>query len=223
MNRHPLDFDISVSADKRRRMRRRGFSGAFESSQRACEWEGCSNKGDHRAPAAPDRLNQFRWFCSEHIRAYNKQWDFYSGMSPDEIETARRADQLWGRPTWRLQGRKASGVHAHPHAEGRAWERFGFKDPFEVLGENATINPGDALDRDERRKRRRLLPKADLKALEAMGLDETATRDSIRLRYKELVKQLHPDMNGGDRSEEERLRKVITAWGHLKKSAAFKA
>lgn len=217
-----LDFDISVSADKRRRMRRRGFTGNFEQSQRVCEWPGCEKKGDHRAPKSPDELNAFRWFCIDHIREYNKKWDFYAGMSPDEIEKARDSDRRWDRPTWQMQGRKPKGTTNHPHAEGRAWERFGFEDPMDVLGENATINPGDVLDRERRRARRRLLPKGDLKALKVLDLDELATHETVRERYKTLVKELHPDMNGGDRSEEERLRQVITAWTHLKKSAAFK-
>ena len=217
-----LGFDISVSADKRRRTRRRGFTGNFEQSQRVCEWPGCEKKGDHRAPRSPDELSSFRWFCIDHVREYNKKWDFYSGMTPDEIEHARAADRRWERPTWRMKGQKPKGTPTHPHAEGRAWERFGFEDPMDVLGENATINPGDVLDKERRKQRRRLLPKGDLKALKVLDLDELATHESVRERYKSLVKELHPDMNGGDRSEEERLRSVIVAWSHLKKSAAFK-
>jgi len=68
----------------------------------------------------------------------------------------------------------------------------------------------------------RLLPKADIKALEALDLDVMATPEEIRERYKTLVKELHPDMNGGDRSEEERLQKAVAAWNHIKKSASFK-
>lgn len=217
-----LGFDISVGADKKRRMRRRGFTGSFDQSQRNCEWPGCDKKGDHRAPKSPDELNSFRWFCIDHIRDYNKKWDFYSGMSPDEIEQARKADKIWDRPTWQMKGQRPKGASHHPHAEGRAWERFGFEDPMDVLGENATINPGDLPLREQRKMRRRLLPKGDMKALQALDLDEMATHEIIRERYKTLVKELHPDMNGGDRSEEERLRTVITAWTHLKKSAAFK-
>jgi len=216
------DFDISVKADKKRRSRRKGTGGAFTDSSRVCDWPDCDSKGVHRAPASPQDLDSFRWFCADHIREYNRRWDFYKGMSADEIDAARRADQSWDRPTWKMQDKKPTGAHRVSHAEGRSWERFGFSDPMEVLGENATINPGEMNEKDARRARRRLLPKADLKALQALDLDETATASSVRERYSILVKQLHPDMNGGDRSEETRLRHVITAWHHLKKSAAFK-
>lgn len=214
--------DISVGADKKRRMRKRGFSGNFEHSQRVCEWPDCEKKGDHRAPKSPELLNEYRWFCAEHIRDYNKSWDFYAGMSPEQIEKAREKDRRWDRPTWEMKGGKPRGATNQPHAEGRAWERFGFSDPMDVLGENATINPGETFTNEARRARRRLLPKADVKALEALDLDVMATADEIRERYKTLVKELHPDMNGGDRSEEERLQKAVAAWNHLKKSASFK-
>lgn len=222
MSRLGNEFDISVKADKKRRNRRRGVSGAVSESARGCDWPDCESKGLHRAPASPQELDKFRWFCAAHIKEYNKRWDYYKGMSADEIDAARRSDQSWDRPTWKMQSEKPTGAHRISHAEGRSWERFGFSDPMEVLGENATINPGDTLENEKRRARRRLLPKADMKALEALDLDETATGDSVRERYKALVKQLHPDMNGGDRSEEQRLRNVIAAWHHLKKAAAFK-
>ena len=37
----------------------------------------------------------------------------------------------------------------------------------------------------------------------------------IKARYKELVKRLHPDANGGDRSSETRLQDVIVAYKTL--------
>jgi len=224
VSRLDREFDISVKADKKRRSRRKGTGGAFTDSSRECDWPECKTKGVHRAPASPQDLNSFRWFCADHIKEYNKRWDFYKGMSADEIDEARRADQSWDRPTWKMEGKpsKPQGSHKISHAEGRSWERFGFSDPLEVLGENATINPGAAQAEEARKARRRLLPRADIKALEALDLDETATATTVRERYSALVKQLHPDMNGGDRSEEARLRGVITAWHHLKKSAAFR-
>ena len=224
MSRLDREFDISVKADKKRRSRRKGTGGAFTDSSRECDWPDCKTKGIHRAPASPQDLDSFRWFCADHIKEYNKRWDFYKGMSADEINEARKADQSWDRPTWKMEGKsgKPQGSHKISHAEGRSWERFGFSDPLEVLGENATINPGEAQAAEARKARRRLLPKADIKALEALDLDETATSATVRERYSVLVKQLHPDMNGGDRSEEARLRGVITAWHHLKKSAAFR-
>ena len=49
--RSPLDFDISVTADKARRARQRGMSGAVGSSGKSCEWPGCEETGAYRALA----------------------------------------------------------------------------------------------------------------------------------------------------------------------------
>ena len=65
--------------------------------------------------------------------------------------------------------------------------------------------------------RRRVRP-LEQKALETMNLEPGATGEAVRARYKELVKQLHPDANGGDRGHEERLRDVIQAYKLLKQS-----
>jgi hypothetical protein len=54
------------------------------------------------------------------------------------------------------------------------------------------------------------------RALDVLGLDETADAPSIKAQYKALVKRFHPDANGGDRSFEERLRNIIRAHDALK-------
>jgi DnaJ-domain-containing protein 1 len=55
-----------------------------------------------------------------------------------------------------------------------------------------------------------------MRALDALGLDDSATSDAITSRYKELVKRHHPDANGGDRSREEKLREIIHAYRTLR-------
>ena len=69
-----------------------------------CEWPGCTAEGEHRAPQARDRLDQYRWFCLDHVREYNRNWDYYRGMTQTEIEADLRRDTVWQRPTWPLGG-----------------------------------------------------------------------------------------------------------------------
>ncbi len=200
------------------------MGGGFESSARVCEMEGCEAAGLYRAPVSPDRLNDFHWFCLDHVREYNRSWNFFEGRSEEELEAELAGASVWGRPTWRFgQGGKQH-VEANGHAEGRSWARFGFRDPFEVLGENATLNPGKAPRGDgdgDSRPRRRLLPQNERRALDILGIDDHARRPDIRARYKALVKDLHPDLNGGRRDEEERLARVIWAWEQIKSSRNF--
>jgi DnaJ-class molecular chaperone len=66
-----------------------------------------------------------------------------------------------------------------------------------------------------------MLPKNEQSALEILGLGPDTDRATIRAQYRALVKDLHPDMNGGKRQDEDRLRDVVWAWDQLKKSRSF--
>ncbi len=86
MAEDPFGFDISVSSDKKKRQRtRRGMSGAFETSTRACEHPGCQETGQYRAPKSPDDLEEFYWFCKDHVREYNLKWNFFHGQTEEEV------------------------------------------------------------------------------------------------------------------------------------------
>ncbi|MEQ9054143.1 MAG: molecular chaperone DnaJ, partial [Roseovarius confluentis] len=82
----PFGFDISVGASKKKNPRgRRGMSGASETSTRVCEKEGCNEPGKYRAPKAPDVLDDFYWFCKDHVREYNNTWNFFDGTTEAEM------------------------------------------------------------------------------------------------------------------------------------------
>lgn len=216
-----LDFDISVTADKRRRTRSRGMSGAFEASTRVCEWPDCQAKGAYRAPASPEQIDRYRWFCLDHVREYNAAWNFFEGLDERALEERLRSAAIWERPTWKLgAGPSAAMGFMGNHADGRAWERFGLSDPLDVLGSAATINPARHAETERPRRR---LPREEQRAMDTLGLPhQIETRAEVRSRYRELVKELHPDMNGGENPEPERLARVLKAWQILKKSRNFR-
>ncbi len=212
-DRSPLDYDVSVSAAKRRRARRRGMSGAVEGVDRACDWPGCEEAAQYRAPVSPERLSEFRWFCLEHVRAYNAGWDFFANRSEDEVERMLNGN-AWERPTWTLGDAPRGPQGLRGDAEGRAWARFGFDDPFELLGEAATISP--APGREARGPR---FSRQEQQALDTLGVPhQDAERGLVRKRYRDLVKALHPDMNGGENPDPERLARVLRAWDILRAS-----
>lgn len=217
--RSPLDYDVSAAADKRRRQRVRGMSGAFETSQRNCDWPGCEHHGTYRAPHSPARLSEFRWFCLDHVRQYNAGWNFFADWTDEEFDSQARADRVWERPTWALGAGPRGPMGMHPHAAGNAWARWGFRDPFEVLGQAATMNPGAASNDNQRRRR---MTREEQRAMDALGLPhQVELRIEVRTRYRELVKELHPDMNGGHNPDPERLTRVLKAWKILRKSRNF--
>ena len=61
----------------------------------------------------------------------------------------------------------------------------------------------------------RVLSKED-QALAVLDLTAPVTMEEIRARYRALVKRLHPDANGGDKSAEEQLKVVNQAYSTLK-------
>jgi len=207
----PFDFDISVGADKKRRARARGMTGAVDSSSRKCEKPGCQNPGKYRAPKSPDHLDEFHWFCLDHVREYNLKWNFFENHSEAELEKQFAADKVWERPTAPFK----KSPEGHP--EGRAWQRFGLDDPMEVLGEKGTRGGAGAAQVSQRR-----LPATERKALTILEMPDTSTKGDLRAAYKALVKVLHPDMNGGKRDDEDRLAEVVWAWDQIKDSRSFR-
>lgn len=209
-----FDFDISASADKKRRARAR--TGGGPESGRRCDKPGCDKPGKFRAPRSPDHLDSFYWFCLDHVREYNLKWNFFQDQSDDDLERQFASDKVWERPTRPFSETVQGG--RSPHAEGRAWARFGFDDPMELLGEKATLNPGG--ERQGPRPQRKL-PPTERKALEILDAQDTQTKTEIRQIYKAMVKDLHPDMNGGKRDDEARLAEVVWAWEQIKASRSF--
>ena len=203
----PFGFDMSVSASKKKNPRgRRGMSGAFDTSTRECEHEGCHEAGKYRAPKSPDSLDEFFWFCQKHVREYNLKWNFFNGQSEEEMAKRMDKDKVWERETKPF--RKT--------VEEQAWARLGISDAHEVLGGNATQNPGKSITGTRR------LPPTERRAIEILEAKDHWTKTEIRKTYKSLIKVLHPDMNGGDRSDEEKLQEVVWAWDQIKESRNFR-
>ncbi|WP_424967766.1 MULTISPECIES: J domain-containing protein [unclassified Dinoroseobacter] len=203
----PFGFDMSVSSSKKKNPRgRRGMSGASETSTRQCEHEGCTEAGKYRAPKSPDSLDEYLWFCQKHAREYNLKWNFFNGQSEEEMARRMDKDRVWDRETKPFK----------KSTEERAWARLGVDDPHQVLGENATRNPGKSITGTRR------LPPTERRAIEILEAKDHWTKPEIRKSYKALIKVLHPDMNGGDRSDEEKLQEVVWAWDQIKDSRNFK-
>jgi hypothetical protein len=208
MSRDPFNFDMRVTSAKKNRTKgRRGMSGAVDTSQRVCEHQGCDLPGKYRAPKSADTPDEYYWFCLDHVRAYNQKWNFFAHQTDAELEAQMQKDRVWERETKPFPTSR----------EERAWARLGIDDPMQVLGENATQNPGGNRTGGTRR-----LPPSERRALEILDARDHWTRAEIRKQYKSLVKDLHPDMNGGQRTDEDRLQEVVWAWEQIKDSRSFR-
>jgi DnaJ domain len=176
-----------------------------------CEWTGCQNKGAHRAPKGRENTREYWHFCLNHVREYNQNYNFFSGMNADAVARYQK-DALTGhRPTWKM------GANTSKRGTGSAeGDLGGAADPFSVFAEingRGNWRPGpEAPPKAETRK----IFNAERKALQVMGLGPDATLEDVKAKYKALVKQHHPDANGGDRSTEDRLIEIIKAYNYLK-------
>ncbi len=178
--------------------------GEKKQAEKVCEWPGCKRVGDYRAPKSRDNLRAFYFFCLEHVRDYNRAWDFFSGMNQDEIEAYLREDVTWHRPTWKI------GSPGEQNGEGARWQ-----DPFEVFMQGPGTDGAEA--KAEWDRPRSPLGKKE-RMLKVMDLEHDATPEELKSRYKELVKRHHPDVNGGAKEAEERLKLINEAYNYLRDS-----
>jgi hypothetical protein len=174
-----------------------------------CQHSDCKLPGVYRAPKSRTQLNEYFWFCLDHVRDYNKAWDYYAGMTQTDIERHVRNDVVGGRPTWPLGKWGAHGPSGRASAPRSA---FIPDDVAEALDSAAQARRTRA--REEQRRNSRV--SKEEQALAVLELTAPVTMDEIRTRYRTLVKKLHPDANGGDKSAEEQLKVVNQAYSTLK-------
>lgn len=198
----PLFDRIRVKPDKDRRLR---------AQSPVCEWAGCQAPASHRAPKGRLREREYWQFCLDHVRAYNHSYNFFAGMSTEDIAKYQKDAVVGHRPTWKMGMNGPAGSHSH--SSRSAGEFSGAGDPFGLFRQfGTTADP----DFDRRRQEARLVRNAEHKALGVLGLEPDASKQQVKGRFKELVKRHHPDANGGDRSSEDKLREIIQAYKYLK-------
>ena len=200
MNLNSKYFDrIRISSDERPRVRR--------PETPHCEWAGCDLEGGYRAPKGRDREGQYFHFCLDHVREYNKSYNYFAGMGDDAVAAYRRSAATGHRPTWTMGVNKAG--TAGPEDLRGGWQGP-ISDPFGLFG---GAGPRRA---EAKEPERRPLKNIERRSFAALDLEGFETGTEIKARYKDLVKRLHPDANGGDRSSEDRLRQIIQAYHYLK-------
>ena len=174
----------------------------------ACAWPGCAELAPYRAPVSPERIAEYQWFCLDHVRIYNRSWNYYVGMSDAEMEAHIRSDGTWNRPTWPLGDGPLAGK---VDAGAAAYRLDGVYDPFGALkgqfhGQGTSAPPPPELSAAEKR------------AFSVLGLEFPVSIEEVKARYKTLVKRHHPDANNGSKDAEERLKRINEAYKILKNS-----
>ena len=167
-----------------------------------CDSPKCNEKGEYRAPKSRVMLNEYFYFCLDHIKEYNKSWDFYKGMSVEQIENSMRSDTFWDRPSWPLKN--------------------SFKnifDEFNEYVEDFVKNDDDKINNIYFKNK--LLDESltieEAKALKELDLKMPISLEKIKKNYKKLVKIFHPDVNGNNKDAEERFKQINESYKLLLK------
>ena len=196
--------------------RRDRFHGRVTGQHRACNRSGCPEPGEFRAPdpngrdPGGDGPGDWQWLCLDHVRAFNAGYNYFEGMTREEIEEAQMPMAGWDREARAF--RPTAGVDGPPR-----WADF--HDPLDAISARFRRRVDAAIPR-ERADGRPLSPE-DRRALETLGLPLDADGKALRARYSQLVREYHPDRNGGDRRFEKKLQGVVEAYQHLRRAPAF--
>lgn len=176
-----------------------------------CQWKGCEKPGPHKAPMGRGRDGHYYNFCMDHVRQYNHSYNYFDGMSDAEVDEFRK-DALTGhRPTWKA----GANAWAHGTRDGaRAEEAAG---RVGAAAKTTIRKPRSSRSATAPEYQRQLKP-LERKAMRTLELPDTAGKEEIKAKFKELVKVHHPDANGGDSRFEEKLREIIQAYNYLKQS-----
>ena len=162
-----------------------------------CDWNNCLEIGEYKAPVEKDNSKKYRLLCLTHVKEFNKNWNYFSGMNDDQIFTFLKSDMVWHKPT----------------------QSFSSSDNFfKILWNNALK---DELDRSKIKSQFNHMNQFDfdnndIKAFSILGVSIGLKWEKIQNKFKTLVKKFHPDINLGNKKYEEKLKLITLAYTQLK-------
>ena len=161
-----------------------------------CEWKNCKDLGKFKAPTERDNSRDFKWLCEKHIKLFNSKWNYFDGMSQDEIENFLKSDLTWHRPT----------------------QKFGSADSFfNILWNDALTDKFKIFEKSKNvNSKIKKLNERDKDAFIIMGLKFNDDWKTIQKKFKTLVKKFHPDKHAGNKQYEDKLKKITLASSHIK-------
>ncbi len=161
-----------------------------------CDWDKCKEVGEYRAPIERDNSRKFRLLCLEHIKVFNKKWNYFENMSDEQIEYFVKSDLTWHKST----------------------KSFGSSDNFfNILWNNALEDKLNIFKSSNFKEfKQTKLSQTDKDAFEVLGLNYTSNWAEIQKKFKTLVKKYHPDKNLGSKKYEDKLKMITLAYSQLK-------
>ena len=162
-----------------------------------CDWNNCLKEGLYKAPVEKDNSKKYRILCLNHVKEFNKNWNYFEGMNDEQVYEFLKSDMIWHKPT----------------------QSFNSSDNFfKILWNNARKDElnkykiNGQLDHMNQFK----FNNNDVKAFSILGAQVGIKWEGIQKKFKKLVKKFHPDINAGDKKFEEKLKVITLAYTQLK-------
>jgi len=173
-----------------------------KTSFKRCDSDKCNEKGEYRAPKSRVNLRKYYYFCLKHIKEYNKSWDFYKGMTVNQIEKSMRSDTIWDRPSWPLKVNLNNVI-----------------DEFNEYIDEFEKNDDDKINENYFKNNliNEKLTLEEVKAVNKLELKIPISMDKIKKNYKKLVKIFHPDVNENNKKAEEKFKEINESYRLLLK------
>ena len=171
-----------------------------------CQWDGCENTGTNRAPVGSAADGLYLSFCPQHSKAYAKGYSYYPSQS-DPVIARYQLDAAAGK----IATRGVRSTQEQLETPLPSSIPSGSAKSLKARGKASQPNAPTTSSL----LRIKLKP-LEAKAFETLGIQQIASPEDIRRRYKERLKLDHPDANNGDRQSEDRLRATIEAYKILK-------
>ena len=163
-----------------------------------CDWNNCFEIGEYKAPIERDNSKNYRLLCLKHVKEFNKNWNYFSGMNDEQIYNFLKSDMTWHKPT----------------------QSFGSTDNFFKILWNNILRDKEGIFSEPNLDRNKLnsnnFSEKDIQAFKILQLNIGTKWPIIKSKFKSLVKKFHPDMNSGNKEFENELKKITLAYSLLK-------
>ena len=162
-----------------------------------CDWNNCFEIGQYKAPIEKDNSKEYRLLCLNHVKEFNKNWNYFSGMSDSQIYEWLKSDMVWHKPT--------QSFSSSDNFFKVLWNNA-LKDEFDKANFKSQLNNMNKFNFNGN----------DIKAFGILGVSVGLKWSKIQEKFKKLVKKFHPDMNAGNKKFEDKLKIITLAYTQLK-------
>ena len=131
-----------------------------------CDISDCEKEGVYPAPKSRNQLKEYNYFCIDHVRDFNKSWNYFDGLNDEEFEIEIRKATTWDRPSWKFGTKQID-------------EKY--KKLFNFVENNFVEKNCSKLDEKL------------LKAWKTLDLKPDSSLEQVKKKYKVLAKKWHPD------------------------------